>query len=199
MELILAIFFGVVLVSQVYLDKSATKAAKTQYQRERTVKKSWINRVVNPELEGELKHSIENGTDYLEEVSPVYDTILDRKSLVDVYPRQYWPKPQKDWSAEDYERFAEDVCRRGHTRALRIMMAKRGFMPENDTVSNGFVKFRDENQDSGCLFAQTALDVLVLIWCADELKRHGVKGDFVASYGLYGTRDAHWNIDRGGV
>ena len=198
MELILAIFFGAVLFTKINYDKSVSRTYKKQHEEERAVKERWISGVENAALEREIALLISND-DFLDAVSQTYDAILDGKSLYDLYPIEMWCKREREWTQDYYERFQEKVCRYNEKNALRILMAKHGFIPRSDASSIGYVRFPDEPQDMVGLAVTTALDAKVLLWCADELKRHGVKGTFVAPHGKYGTQTAHWNIERGGV
>ena len=198
MELLLAIFIGATLIAKVSSDKRAVKENRDKYDKERAIKDRWVSGVENATLERETAAFIKTGG-FLDEVAPAYDAILGRSKLEELYPMEKWCKRKRSWTAEEHERFQEQVCRRNEKNALRILLAKHGYVPHEDASAIGFVKFYDEAQNRTGLTVTTALDACVLKWCAEELKRNGVKGDFIAPFGKYGTGVAHWNISRSGV
>lgn len=181
MELLLFLIIG----GYFLLRCCAENAGSRIDDRNRRIKKAerdrWIDSVTNKEVEQELELFIsrpENRDKVLEEVAEVYDGILAGKRLDEVYPREFWCKCKKGWSWQFHERVQELICRRKDWNALRILMAKRGYLIGLDAISGAFKNFS----------ASSRLEYEVIIWCANELKKHGVKEKFVApECGLYGV------------
>ena len=123
----------------------------------------------NPQVERELKEfvgmNIINMEKILEEVAEVYDPIFEQYTLEEVYPRKYWGRWEPGQSYEKYLEIQETLRRINKENTLRILMAKRGFIPVNDIICQyHLTKYQ----------ANTYLDMEVLRWCERELRRHNV-------------------------
>lgn len=112
----------------------------------------------------------------LEEVSCVYDDIFQGKRVDELYPRWLWCENKRGLDNKSYEEEQIAICKLNSNNALRIMMAKRGKFPSLDAISGSSKRFSP----------QTKLEAQILIWCAEELKRHGVQEEFYVPEVLIG-------------
>lgn len=171
MVLVLFVILGAYLLIQICADNASYNKAQKQISDSRDRKERWCSTIIDRNLETELRLFInrpENRDAVLKQVSDVYDKILEGKRIDELYPRWMWCKKKKNWSDKYHEEMQELVCRLDSNNALRIMMAKRGKFPSLDAITGSAKQFNPD----------TKLEAQVLIWCADELKHHGVKEEF---------------------
>lgn len=177
-------------------DKCASAEASKSFKKAQAAKDEWRSRVTNRALEEELRLFIsrpENRDVILNEVKDVYDSILYGKRIDELYPRELWCKAKKSWTWSFHEEVQELICRGRHENALRIMMAKHGYIPYLDTF--------------GRFTFVSKLDVEVMLWCEKELNKHDVQA-FLRSkkedgsmravsqddYGLHGSMLISWQM-----
>ena len=142
-------------------DDIAFSRADARYVQERARFNTWKSQVTNLDLERELKLFVQRPENYdkiYEEVNEVYDPIFEGRRLDELYPRSYWCKCRKGWTPQFHEMVQERICRLNSTRALRIMLAKQGFILSDDIFT------------SNSLCALPQLDRHVLFWCDRKLK-----------------------------
>ena len=178
-ELFIALFDGAYYGNKLLNEHIDHKEADKCRTDARARKDKWCSMVTDRALEEELRLFIsrpENQDAVLEQVSEVYDKILDGRRIDELYPRWMWCKKKKDWSHGFHEKVQETVCKLDSTNALRIMMAKQGKFPSLDAITGSARQFSPN----------TKLEAQVLMWCADELKRHGVKEEFYVPNVLIG-------------
>lgn len=171
MELVLFIILGGYLLLRVGSEKAASYAAKKQADKSRETKSTWVECITDRVLEEELRMFIsrpENQSAILDQVTEVYDKILNGKRIDEFYPRELWCKKERKWSHEYHERVQTNICKLNSRNALRIMMARRGHLMRMDAV------------DGVCqqLNSGSRLETEIIIWCACELERHGLKEKF---------------------
>ena len=178
-EFFIALFGGAYYGNKLLGEHVSIKDANRNIADARTRKDQWVAMVTDRTLEEELRLFIacpENQDAVLERVSEVYDKILDGRHIDELYPRWMWCKKKEDWSYVFHEEVQEIVCKLDSTNALRIMMAKQGKFPSLDAITGSARQFSPN----------TKLEAQVLIWCANELKRHGVKEEFYVPNVLIG-------------
>lgn len=187
-ELFIALFGGAHYGNKLLGEYVGHEEASERRTEVKTRRDQWCAMVTDRALEEELRLFIgrpENQDAVIECVSEVYDKILDGRRIDEFYPREMWCKKKKDWSHEFHEEVQTFVCKRDSRNALRIMMAKRGRLTGIDAV-NGVSK---------SICTASKLETEVLAWCAEELKRQGLKEEFFSpTPGLYGVRDMGWNV-----
>lgn len=193
MELIIAIILALILIAKCCSSKSADKEANKKYSEVRTSNNSWRTRVTDRALEQQLKSFIqapENRDKVLQEVNEVYENIYASKPFGELLPREQWCKAKPGWTPAYHEEIQKEACKLNPTNALRIMMAKRGKILDYDADCSTMYS---PNRIAGGIWADSSLTAYVLIWCADELNRHGVNEKFVVpSIGKYGAGGLHW-------
>ena len=178
-ELLIALFGGGYYGNKLLNEHISHREADKRSADARARRDKWCSMVIDRVLEEELRLFIsrpENRDAVLEQVSEVYDQILDGARIDELYPRWMWCKKKKDWSHEFHEEVQKTVCKLDPTNALRIMMARQGKFPSLDAITGAARQFSPN----------TKLEAQVLIWCADELKRHGVEGEFYVPNVLVG-------------
>lgn len=187
-ELFIALFGGGYYGNKLLNEHIDHKEADNRRTEVKTRRDQWCSMVTDRALEEELRLFIsrpENQDAVLEQVSEVYDKILDGRRIDEFYPRELWCKKKKDWSHGFHEEVQEIVCRRDSRNALRIMLAKRGRLTGIDAV----------NGVSRSICAASKLEAEVIMWCAGELKRHGLKEMFsMPTPELYGVRGMGWEV-----
>lgn len=170
-EFFIALFGGAHYGGKLFAERIEHEEAKRCQSDARARKDRWCSKVIDQELEKELRLFIsrpENRESILEQVSKAYDKILDDVRIDELYPRQLWCKKEKGWSDEQHEAVQSLLCKLNPENALRIIMAKHGKFPYLDAITGAAKQFNPH----------TKLDAQVLIWCADELRRHGVEEEF---------------------
>lgn len=193
MELIIAIILALILIAKCCSSKSADKEANKKYGEVRTSNNSWRTRVTDRALEQQLKSFIqtpENRDKVLLEVNEVYEGIYASKPFGELLPKEQWCKAMPGWTPAYHEETQKEACKLNPTNALRIMMAKHGKVVSYDADCSTMYS---PNRITGGISADSPLTAYVLIWCADELNRHGVNEKFVVpSIGKYGAGGLHW-------
>ena len=107
MVLVLFVILGAYLLIRICADNASLSQAQKQIADSRARKEKWCTAIEDQELESELRLFIsrpENRNAVLEQVSEVYDKILDGKRIDEFYPRDLWCKRKKDWSYEFHEK-----------------------------------------------------------------------------------------------
>lgn len=168
MDLIIFLILLVIYCSLKVKDDVALVRYDARYRQESARFDAWKKLVTNWNLERELKLFMErpeNRDKLLDEVAEAYDSILEGKRLDEVYPRSYWTKPKKGWTPEYHEKVQNYVCRYNRENAMRIMLAKRGYIPTDDTFYS--------NKPTGFLITPHPLDRYVLFWCDEKLREKG--------------------------
>lgn len=188
MDLIIALVLGMILFTRVMSDKTATKNAKDRFEEEQKKISEWKSLVTDFQLEQRLDRLIKDGNNKAEvraEILPVYESIFKDKRFIDLYPKEYWCKAKAGWSPEFHEEVQKEICINNSRNALRIMMAKRGKI----------LKFDADSSTIEWLSAESPLTAYILIWCAEEVQRHGAPNKFVVpSIGRYGGGGMHWDV-----
>lgn len=187
-ELFIALFGGAHYGNKLLGEHVDHKEADERRAEVKTRRDQWCARITDRALEEELRLFIsrpENQDAVLEYVSKVYDKILDGGRIDEFYPREMWCKKKKGWSHEFHEEVQTFVCKRDSRNALRIMMAKRGRLTGMDAV-NGVSK---------SICSASKLEAKIVAWCAEELKRHGLKEEFSSPEpDLRGVRGMGWEV-----
>lgn len=188
MVLVLFVILGTYLLIRICADNASLSQAQKRISDSSARKEKWCSAIEDEELENELRLFIsrpENRDAVLEQVSEVYDKILDGKRIDEFYPRDLWCKKKKGWSYEFHEEVQTLICKLNSENSLRIMMAKRGHLTRRDAVSGSYKG----------LWPCTRLEAEVIAWCAEELERHGLKEKFsMPTPGLYGAREVGWEV-----
>ena len=196
MELIIAIILAFILIIKCCSSKSADKEATKKYNEVRATNNSWCARVTDWTLEQQLESFIqmpENRDKVLQEVNEVYEGIYANKPFGELLPREQWCKAKPGWTPAYHEEVQKELCKLNPTNALRIMMAKRGKILDYDADCS--TMYSPNYCITGGISADSPLTAYVLIWCADELNRHGINEKFVVpSIGRYGAGGLHWEI-----
>lgn len=193
MELIIAIILALILIVKCCSSKSAGKEADRKCNEERISNNSWRARVTDRALEQQLKSFIwapENRDKVLQEVNEVYEGIYASKPFDELLPKEQWCKAKPGWTPAYHEEIQKEACKLNPTNALRIMMAKHGKIVSYDADCSTMYS---PNRITGGISADSPLTAYVLVWCANELNRHGVNEKFVVpSIGKYGAGGLHW-------
>ena len=193
MELIIAIILAFILIIKCCSSKSADKEAIKKYNEVRASNNSWRTRVTDRALEQQLRSFIrapENRDKVLQEVNEVYEGIYANKPFGELLPREQWCKAKPGWTPAYHEEVQKELCKLNPTNALRIMMAKHGRVVGYDADCSTMYS---PNRITGGISADSPLTAYVLIWCANELNKHGVSEKFVVPFiGRYGAGGLHW-------
>lgn len=160
----------------------------------------WTSKVEDLYLEAKLQTMIEDpvvrykGGKAREEVDEVYDEIFAKGIPFEMLmPRDLWSKQQRGQTALQREEYDKDVCRMCRQNALRIMMARRGKICQYD-AEQSVLRYISKRQYSG-IESHRQIDAHVLMWCAEELKKHGVNEPFlIDSIGPYGCSGMRWEL-----
>ena len=179
MSFILAIILAIVVFGKIALDNSEKKASDREFaqamKKFSDANKSWIDKVVDEQLEEQLEQDIfigEKREQFLEEV------------------RQAYSEMSKDTS---------NIFMPRKTELLRILLARRGKLRYID-AENGIENLVSilkptpiegkKNYESQLKFA---------IWMNEQLKKHGVDEEFVL-VGIdelcYKIEDSRWRMGR---
>lgn len=146
MELVLFIILGGYLLLRVGSEKAASYVARQDRQKEKEIRETWIKKVTNPELEAELKAYVDDPKNIravLDEVRDVYDAIFEK-----------WP---------EQKRKEFDCTARRLEYALRVLLAKRGFLTKSDAFDGSLVWIN--------LYLTLERDLFE--WIDSELRRRG--------------------------
>ena len=197
MDLIIATILGSILFGIRAKEKSADRVHKQKVETSRQVIDRWTSKVEDLYLEAQLRNFVEdpaNRDKVREEVDEVYDRIFAKNIPLEMLvPRDLWTKPRKGETAQQREDTVRRVSRLSDKNALRIMMAKRGKICQFDaerSVLRYISKRRYCGIDDHC-----QIDAHVLMWCAEELKKHGVNEPFlIDSIGPYGCSGMRWEL-----
>lgn len=122
-ELFIALFGGGYYGNKLLNEHIDHKEADNRRTEVKTRRDQWCSMVTDRALEEELRLFIsrpENQDAVLEQVSEVYDKILDGRRIDEFYPRELWCKKKKDWSHGFHEEVQEIVCRRDSRNALEL-------------------------------------------------------------------------------
>lgn len=207
MDLIIAVVLGAILFGKCASDRTKGNRRRKEVETKAQIVSAWKTKVRDLNLEYQLREFIsrpENKEKVLEEVSEVYDKIFaNGRPLSELWPTKYWIKRNRKWTAEDYERLDRGVCYMFSPNALRIMMARRGKICDLDITRSSY-KAMDSKEEyfpngqprikSAGIFGDIPVDAYVLMWCADELKKHGVNGTFKINVGPYGYGNGYWDL-----
>lgn len=131
MDFIILIICAIVYMVLKSKEGHQTSRVRAEYARERMIHDIWMKRITNPELERELKKM-----DYL-----THDKMA---ALLDEMRASGYPVPY-------------GTGRIVHRDVVRIMLAKRGYLPYNDALGNDHISWCMEIERS------------VLLWCNDLL------------------------------
>ena len=174
------------------------KLTGEEKKRRKAVKQAWIDSVTNEETEKALRRYMNGEVPYsrlMYETEDVFNDIFKEHKLEEVYPSKLWPKRRVDDAYSD-EQYAEIVVRGDFINILRILLARKGYIPAIDLMVASAVRFPDEPVHKRGMETRSALDVLVMQHCAEELKKRGVKGEFVVpDLNAYGSMQCHWRIE----
>ena len=171
-ELFIALFGGGYYGNKLLNEHIDHKEADNRRTEVKTRRDQWCSMVTDRALEEELRLFIsrpENQDAVLAHVSEVYNKIFENNRIDELIPRWMWCEKKTNWSNEYHEEVQEFICRLNPTNALRIMMAKRGRLPAMDAITGSSMQ----------LSFNTKLDAEVFAWCAEELRRNGLKEQFV--------------------
>lgn len=157
----------------------------------------WTSKVEDLYLEAQLRNFVEdpaNRDKVKEEVDEVYDRIFAKNIPLEMLmPKDLWVKPKRGETAQQAEDFTRRVCRVLDKNALRIMMARRGKICQYD-AEQSVLRYISKRQYSG-IGSHRQIDAHVLMWCAEELKKHGVNEPFlIDSIGPYGCSGMRWEL-----
>lgn len=150
------IYFGAKFASEKSADKRY-EAAKKITEDKRAV---WLKEVTNKPLEDELRmyvYNTQNTQKILDDVLDFYDAVLEGKDFESLYPSWLWPKGKK------YTRqYMASIVPYDKERALRILMAKKGYLPHYDALTGSLKQ----------LSFGTPLDAEIFNLCIKELQKH---------------------------
>lgn len=195
MELFIALFGGLYLLIKVLNEKIGHQLTKKANDMRLQTIERWVDSVHNKELEGEIDlflNDPNNRQAMFNEVVEVYDQIFKEYKLAEIYPNKYWSKSKvKGMSDEEYTKLVVCYDKRN---AKRIMMAKKGYYQFWDAGLTQVRLHIDPPEHTHKTFS-SKLEVLVMQWCAEEISKHGARGEFVVpSCTFAGSSTAHWVI-----
>lgn len=171
----------VIIVFRIGKEQIAVAKYEAKHRQKTLYTNTWKTRVTNPGLEQELKLFIgrpENNLLLLEEVNEAYNSIFDGKRVDELFPRSKWCKREKNWTPEYHEQVQNHICRYDSINALRIILAKRGYIPTSDADS------------MNRLSAPSLLDRHVLFWCDKKLREQGAP----ITLGFTETGNLKWEV-----
>ena len=122
------------------------KLTSEEKKRRKALKQAWIDSVTNEETEKVLRRYMNGEVPYsrlMYETEDVFNDIFKEFKLEEVYPRKMWPKRRVDDAYTD-EQYAEIVVRGDFVNILRILLARKGYLPAIDLMVASAVRFADE-------------------------------------------------------
>lgn len=193
LDIFIALFGGAYYGSKILSDRSANKAYKNNISEWSNARNAWLSSVTDETYEKELLDKQTNDYDewirfLKEETAEFYDCLFSKYSFEDIHPRRLWKSRYKD--------VAEQLVRRNSSYAECIILAKRGKIPRFGGPLTTWFR-QKEKCDESIVGAKlnSALEVYIAKWCAEEVKRHGIDAEFVVeNFDINGTNNSYWVI-----
>jgi len=160
-------FFGIIYyVIKICGEKSAVRQIDRQASAKSKRRHEWVEEVTDQDVEHSVRMFCDDPRNFQKvkaEVWPFYDRLFEKYDFLTLYPRYQWF--DKRLSIREMEM----TVRCDSENAVRILMAKRGYLTDLDaTFGSGLT-----------LSFHFRIDYEIFLLCLEELEKHGFHYKFI--------------------